>query len=121
MNGMNDEIPHFNRNPVVSQDSEIWRPSWHCYCCRDTGLVQDYLVKRVIPNYNAFEDKPVVCQRCGAYHRGNPVRDLNHDWRFKRDLCDRLDQISRHDWQTTTQQHFQLVQRIIQGTTGHPF
>lgn len=82
-------------------EKEIWRPSWKCFCCQDKGLVNANLVRLIISDYKAEEDKPVACQRrsceAGEAFHGDSV----YDQRFTSLICIELDKISRKDWDAT--------------------
>ena len=42
-------------------EREAWRPTWKCFCCQDSGLIKEHLVKTVIDGYNPNTDKLVRC------------------------------------------------------------
>lgn len=61
-------FPQLPREPIRPEmekseaEKELWQPSWRCFCCQDTGKVQLHLIKLVIPDYDDYRDKSVVCQ-----------------------------------------------------------
>lgn len=60
----------------------------------------------VIPDYDHFRDKRPLCQLCDVanyYFKDDLPEELaqSHDYRFKKDVCQELDDISREDWRET--------------------
>ena len=99
--------------PQADRDSEIWSPfgRWNCFCCADTGFVQKYLVKKVMPNYGkSRHDKDVMCTRCKIIYDkwAQPIIDSS-DKRFSRDLCEQLDQYCRQDWRNTIKKKQEMM------------
>lgn len=93
-------------------DREIFYPQWHCFCCHDSGLVQMYLVRLVVPNYRPDRDKWVMCQNpgCDAFSTRwtDPIE--NFDPRFTPLTCQKLDRFSRDDWRETVQRQVDIHQ-----------
>lgn len=97
------------RNPKANQDKEIWKPSWHCFCCHDTGIVRR--PELVIEDYNDVEDLAVVCQKPGC-SAGAHLIGMELDERFTSAICATLDAICREDWQRTVEQKFANIQAL---------
>ena len=97
---MNNYFPKLERllkrPELEEQPKEVWRPTWHCFCCEDTGYVRDVLIKLVIPDYNSDKDRNVACQNCDRVSIYTPAIIESLDWRFTPDICARLDRIYRH-------------------------
>ncbi len=81
-------------------DAESWQPTWNCFCCHDTGLVQDLLVKKIIKNYVSGRHKPVECNATNCdIQLGRYLYKTNTlDRRFSAEICDRLDAEERQMW-----------------------
>lgn len=103
----------FNRATNGDGDKEIWKPSWNCFCCQDTGIIQTNLIRLVIPKYDYNRDRIPVCQRLKCYE-GSKWMHLkdNLDMRLTAAICDELDRISREDWNNTVSQKFFNIQEL---------
>jgi hypothetical protein len=95
-------------------EPEIWQPSWHCFCCHDTGEVNPHLARLVIDGYEQGKDKIPRCQNPGC-SAGNHLDSLNGmiDYRFSAAICQELDAIHREDWRQTTQIKASLITQKI--------
>jgi hypothetical protein len=113
-------LPKLNRQPIRpemetdAEDKEVWKPTWRCFCCQDTGTVRPLLASLVIPDYDFSRDLSVVCQnpRCiaGTDYRSND----NYDQRFTAGICSELDKINREDWRRKVESQFAGFQKRIQ-------
>lgn len=94
---------------------EIWKPSWNCYCCEDTGMVTAVLARMVISDYQYGRDRIPICQ-CPGCNKGNQHLHLEgcFDLRLTATICQELDRISRQSWAETTQQKFTKVKELAQ-------
>lgn len=57
-------------------DKALFFPRWDCFCCHDSGIVPDYLI-RMIPSYEDYSGsthKNVLCT-CVAASRFSGMRD----------------------------------------------
>ena len=68
------DFPQLSREttrPEEQKEKEIWQPSWKCFCCQDTGIVNPHLVRLVIPDYSYNHDRLPICQApgCDQYSR----------------------------------------------------
>ena len=92
-----------------------WRPTWKCFCCHDTGLVQYSLLKQVMPDYDACRHKPVKCNASLCeYELGITLQMSNTlDLRFDSSICDRLDKIERQSWQEWEREKHELRNKAI--------
>jgi hypothetical protein len=95
-------------------EAEIWQPSWHCFCCHDTGEVNQHLVRIVIDGYEIGKDKIPRCQNLGC-SAGERLDSLNNmvDYRFDAAICQELDTIHREDWRQTTQNKAALISQKV--------
>ncbi len=114
---MNYHLPRLERlllrPELEEQQKEVWRPTWRCFCCQDTGFVQDSLIRLVIPDYNSDKDRSVACRNCErVYIYAELVRD-SLDWRFTPDTCEKLDRIYRDDWARTLAYQNQLRKQAL--------
>ena len=114
---MNNDFPKLERlllrPELEEQPREVWRPTWHCFCCEDTGYVRDVLIKLVIPDYDADKDRNVACRNCDrVLIYASEVAD-SLDWRFTPDICARLDRIYRDDWIQTVEKQSQLRRQAL--------
>jgi hypothetical protein len=71
-------------------------------------LIVYSLVLLVIPDYDGNRDKPVVCHHCDRRHNFSQELIASLDWRFNSDLCEKLDEIAKLDWERTLQQWQQI-------------
>lgn len=109
-------LPQLPREPIrpelegTEKEKELWQPTWRCFCCHDTGLVNSNLIKLVVPDYDHRRDKLIACQnRCcevGVDYKYDP----NYDQRFTVGICIELDKISRDDWRRTILRQCELIQ-----------
>ncbi len=109
---MNYNLPRLERlllrPELEEQPKEVWRPTWRCFCCQDTGYVNDSLIRLVIPDYDSDFDRSVACQNCErVYVYAQLVRD-SLDWRFTPDTCEKLDRVYRDDWARTLKRKHEL-------------
>ena len=91
----------------------IFPPTWHCFCCEDTGYVRDVLIKLVIPDYDTDKDRNVACQNCQRVSIYAQAIIDSLDWRFTPDLCSELDRLEREDWARTVEKQSQLRERAL--------
>lgn len=96
------------------EDKPLWKPTWHCFCCHDNGIVQSHLAALVIEDFNPNKDKLPLCQNPSCY-AGNSylMGSLKHclDMRLDSTLCQTLDLEEREVWrQTLASQHNYLKQ-----------
>ncbi|MBD2254706.1 hypothetical protein [Nostoc parmelioides] len=100
------------RAPVRAEDEpgyekEIWQPSWQCFCCHDSGIVQPHLAQLVIDGYNYDQDKFPRCQNPGCKagsHWDNENVSNSVDYRLSPVICKKIDSIEREGWRQTTHQ-----------------
>lgn len=114
---MIEDFPQLEAQPVRPEeigDKEIWQPSWKCFCCQDTGKVQNHLVKLVMPDYDYDRDRIPICQLCNA---GDKLYHLVEfgviDTRFETMLCKKLDTLARDEWSQATQEQFQIAKKRV--------
>lgn len=118
------ELPQLPPEPVRVEDQEgyqkeIWRPSWRCFCCKDTGWIDPGLVLLVIPKYNSNRDRNPICQSPGCNEGANWLHlKGNIDMRFTASICQELDRINREDWRQVTQQKFEKFKNQVDVATG---
>lgn len=118
------KLPEFSPEPIRDEDQpgyqkEIWRPSWRCFCCRDSGIVDPHLARLVMPNYNSDRDRNPICQAPGCNEGANWLHLRgNIDMRLTSAICQELDRISREDWRQTTQQQFEKFKSQVDTATG---
>ncbi len=91
------------RQPLRPQPDPIWRPTWRCYCCHDTGYISRGLVQLVIPDYQPNDDKQPICQNpgCTAANRFDESWYPSFDFRFDATICQELDRNERQGWEET--------------------
>lgn len=90
-----------------SEGEEIFKmPTWHCFCCHDTGWVQYHLAKRVIKHYNPTTNANPTCQNCKEGARWAHLKG-NIDPRLTRQTCQRLDVLERRNWEETVRIQFE--------------
>ncbi len=106
----NERLPRLSRlllrPELESQPQSVWRPTWRCFCCQDTGFVTDSLIRLVIPDYDSDFDRSVACQNCERVYVYAQLVQNSLDWRFTDDTCSQLDRIYREEWaQTLKRKH----------------
>lgn len=91
-------------------DKCLWRPSWRCYCCQDTGFVIDRLAAYIIEGYNSRQHKIALCQasRCQAEIGETVEASGCLDRRLTPDICDYLDSLERESWVQTLEEQREL-------------
>lgn len=111
-------LPKLPAKPLRQEDQpgyekEIWKPSWSCFCCQDTGIVRPHLVKLVIPEYNHSRDCIPICQKPGC-KSGSQWLHLKDsiDMRLNTQICQELDKINRQDWQMYVQEQFKVKRSV---------
>ena len=114
---MNNHFPKLERllkrPELEKQPKEVWRPTWHCFCCEDTGYVRDVLIKLVIPDYNSDKDRNVACRNCDRVLIYAQAIIESLDWRFTPDICAQLDRIYRDNWMQTVEKQSQLRRQAL--------
>ena len=114
---MNNHLPKLERllkrPELEKQPKEVWRPTWHCFCCEDTGYVRDVLIKLVIPDYNSDKDRNVACRNCDRVLIYAQAIIESLDWRFTPDICAQLDRIYRDNWMQTVEKQSQLRRQAL--------
>ena len=125
MNKNSVDLPQFGRSLMRPEQSEaeklgqeICFPNWKCFCCHDTGIVNPHLVERVISDYDYEKDKFPVCQNAGCQPGEKYINNLkissSLDFRFDRELCQKLDLIHRQEWQLEKKRTIsQLENKVI--------
>ena len=102
-------------SPPMPQALSNRSSDWNCFCCHDTGLVPERLIKRIIPRYAHGRHKPVECNatNCTIQLARLLYTTKTLDERFTRDICDRLDLEERKMWlEWSNQRHEQRKQRL---------
>lgn len=98
------KLPRFTRQPirpeVELEETEIWQPSWNCFCCEDTGQVTPPNAELVIPDYDYKRDRLPICQSpgCGKSSRWAGLGNNNIDMRFTPAICQQIDMHQREVW-----------------------
>lgn len=105
--------PKLPRQPMRPEeepgvDKPAWYPNWQCFCCHDTGIVQNHLALMVIEGYDQKRDKMPLCQNPGC-KAGKKRSNISNclDTRLSPVICQELDMEERSDWQDTQQQPHQ--------------
>lgn len=90
-------------------DKALWRPTWKCFCCHDTGIVRSHLAATVIDGYDSNQDKLPRCQNPGCNSGSHfDGESLTHciDYRLTSEICQELDANEREVWnETLLKQH----------------
>ena len=92
-----------------------WRPTWKCFCCHDTGLVQYSLLRQIMPDYDDRRHKPVKCNASLCERELGEALYLTQtlDLRLDSSVCDELDSIGRRCWRDWEQQQHQLRKKAL--------
>lgn len=114
------KLPELPPEPIRDEDKpgyqkKIWQPSWHCFCCEDTGIVRSRLAAMVIRGYDSSRDRLPICQApsCNAGMKWLHLEE-NIDMRLTSGICQELDRISREDWHQTIQKKFVNLKALSQ-------
>ena len=96
-------------------DPIAWKPNWNCFCCHDTGLIPELLVKKAIPDYISGRHKPVECNasNCNIQLGRDLYLTSTLDRRFTTKICDRLDRDERRMWSEWSKEQHQKRLRLI--------
>lgn len=95
----------------VQQEQQIYRPSWHCHCCRDSGLI--IWPNQVIDGYQETEDLPVLCNRPGCSAAAH-LRQMGLDERVDAQICQLLHEFSVEDWSITVKKQWNKAKQIAE-------
>lgn len=98
----------------IQQEKQIYRPSWRCHCCRDSGLI--VWPEKVIENYQELEDLPVLCNRPGCF-AASPWRRMGFDERVSPEICQLLHEFSVKDWSITVKKQWNKAKQIAEQIT----
>lgn len=105
--------PKLPRSPMrpeeeLGVEKPLWHPQWKCFCCHDTGIVQNHLALMVIESYDHRRDKLPLCQNpsCGTARKLGNLSDCL-DTRLSPTICQELDMQERENWQETLAQKHQ--------------
>ena len=101
---------------VGPDGKEMWKPSWRCFCCHDTGKIEPTLVRLVIPDYDDNKDKIPICQNCNAGSNWMHLQAMI-DTRIDFKVCRRLDQFERENWKQTRQAWFERAKERVESAT----
>jgi len=113
------KLPRNPMRPEKEPDAqvEIWQPSWRCFCCQDTGIINSHLAALAIDGYEPNRDKFPRCV--------NPGCKAGDDWdsealvdcvdyRIDAATCQKLDAIERESWRQTVRQKQINIQALAQ-------
>jgi len=98
-------------------EKEIWQPSWNCFCCHDTGIINQYLAALAIDEYDSNSDKFPRCVNPGCKagdHWDSEALTGCVDYRINAATCQKLDAIEREDWRQTVRQKQINIQALAQ-------
>lgn len=106
------------RSPMRREDEpgyekEIWQPSWQCFCCHDTGIINAHLATLVIDGYDSSRDKFPRCVNPGCRagsHWDSEAQTKCVDYRINAATCQQLDLLERNAWRKTVQAQSQRIQ-----------
>ena len=92
-----------------------WRPTWKCFCCHDTGLVQYSLLRQIMPDYDDRRHKPV---KCNASHCDRELGEALYwtqtlDLRLDSSVCDEIDSIGRQYWRDWEKEQHQSRKKAL--------
>lgn len=79
----------------------MFYPSWRCFCCRDSGIVDPHLALLVMPDYNLSRDRWTLCQTpgCNDSRIWENLPLDNFDTYLLPAISQKLDRINREHWQ----------------------
>lgn len=95
------------REDEPGYEKEIWQPSWNCFCCHDTGIINQHLAVMVIDGYDSNRDKFPRCVNPGCKagdHWDSEALTGCVDYRINAATCQKLDAIEREGWRQTVRQ-----------------
>lgn len=99
--------------PPQEYNLEDLAPVINCHCCNDTGKIQKYLAKMVIPDYDDETDKQAVCQRmkCQLGLKFTTLIEMNlADLRFNHHICEELHKIGKEKKENKQQKPDNLIE-----------
>jgi len=121
-----NQLPKFTRKIAVVIPEEIHNPddesylnsiSFKCFCCEDTGWVKDWMIEKIIPDYNAQQDLFVICNRLQSCRKKvrTIIEEKMYDERFDMELLDQLHFLNMENWKNTTINHFENARKTRDG------
>ena len=96
-----------------------WQPTWNCFCCHDTGMVVERLIKQVMPRYTHARHKPVECNATNCHIELAQLLYTTHtlDRRLTDVICNRrLEAEERLMWSQWSKDRHQLRQQRLELT-----
>jgi len=114
-----EKLPRNSMRPEKEPDAEveIWQPSWKCFCCHDTGIINQHLAALVIDEYDSNRDKFPRCVnpgcKAGDHWDSETLTDCV-DYRINAVTCQKLDAIEREGWRQTVRQKQINIQALAQ-------
>lgn len=99
------------------KDTEIWQPSWKCFCCMDSGIIAPHLAAMAIENYNRANDRLPRCAAPGC--KAKCLFDTDQlqdciDYRVDTQVCQELDLVERESWRNTVRMKHQRIVELKQ-------
>lgn len=95
------------REDEPGYEKEIWQPSWNCFCCHDTGIINPHLAAEAIDGYDSNRDRLPRCVnpgcKAGDYWDSEALTGCV-DYRINAATCQKLDVIERENWRQTVHQ-----------------
>lgn len=115
-------IKKLPRNPMRPEkepgvETELWQPSWKCFCCHDTGIIHPHLATLAIDEYDYNRDKLPRCVNPGCKAGSEWDTEVladSIDYRIGAATCQQLDAISREDWRQTARTQQINIQALAQ-------
>lgn len=113
---MRERLSRIAPKHILEGDREIWQPTWKCYCCLDTGIVDSYFITQIIPDHKSV-DPLVACRRLDC-EAGNKYRFSELcDTRFKPEWCEEFHQEGKNNWDKYIPEQLKLHEEVRQLTT----
>ena len=63
-----DSLPTHPDKEKTLSEKELFYPSWKCFCCHDTGIINPHLTRLVAPKFDWNRDKLPLCTRCNKHN-----------------------------------------------------
>lgn len=92
-------------------DEELWRPTWKCYCCHDTGFILPRLAEQIFDRYRHGKSKFPRCTATACKTDiGTDKRLLaSTNFNVPVHICDYFDRLERQDWNDWVMRQAKLI------------
>ena len=128
-----DSIPKrtLPRIVIPIEDREIFQPKWNCFCCEDSGIIKEGLMRLVDPSYDINSHGYYRCDNCEKYKETYTTQrisesskkggcsdpppigtDILNGKKLDAETCHSLHKLNKEQWEKTAkEQQKEIVSR----------